>query len=164
MKSIKRIIAIMMTLLTLMSICSVAMPVFAQEIAFSDDDYINEIIETEEATILSEDLSKREENVKHFIMSDGSFIAAQYDTPIHYVNSEGEWIEYDNSLSEIEATEEQAALFGETELYTTGNETKNVVFAPKSNSNTLVSYEAKDYPISLNYQSAKKSYIKVDDE
>ncbi len=164
MKSIKRIIAIMMTLLTLMSICSAAMPVFAQEIAFSDDDYINEIVETEEAYILSEDLTKREENVKHFRMSDGSFVAAQYDSPIHYVNSEGEWVEYDNSLSEIEATEEQAALFGETELYTTGNETKNVVFAPKSNSNTLVSYEAKDYPISLNYQSAKKSYIKVDDE
>ena len=153
-----------MTLLTLMSICSVAMPVFAQEIAFSDDDYINEIVETEEAYILSEDLTKREENVKHFRMSDGSFVAAQYDSPIHYVNSEGEWVEYDNSLSEIEATEEQTALFGETELYTTGNETKNVVFAPKSNSNTLVSYEAKDYPISLNYQSAKKSYIKVDDE
>lgn len=153
-----------MTLLTLMSICSAAMPVFAQEIAFSDDDYINEIVETEEAYILSEDLTKREENVKHFRMSDGSFVAAQYDSPIHYVNSEGEWVEYDNSLSEIEATEEQTALFGETELYTTGNETKNVVFAPKSNSNTLVSYEAKDYPISLNYQSAKKSYIKVDDE
>ena len=164
MKSIKRIIAIIMTLLTLMSICSVAMPVFSQEIAFSDDDYINEIVETEEAYILSEDLTKREENVKHFRMSDGSFVAAQYDSPIHYVNSEGEWVEYDNSLSEIEATEEQTALFGETELYTTGNETKNVVFAPKSNSNTLVSYEAKDYPISLNYQSAKKSYIKVDDE
>lgn len=162
MKSIKRIIAIMMTLLTLMSICSAAMPVFAQEIAFSDDDYINEIVETEEAYILSEDLTKREENVKHFRMSDGSFVAAQYDSPIHYVNSEGEWVEYDNSLSEIEATEEQTALFGETELYTTGNETKNVVFAPKSNSNTLVSYEAKDYPISLNYQSAKKSYVKVD--
>ncbi len=153
-----------MTLLTLMSICSAAMPVFAQEIAFLDDDYINEVVETEEAYILSEDLTKREENVKHFRMSDGSFVAAQYDSPIHYVNSEGEWVEYDNSLSEIEATEEQAALFGETELYTTGNETKNVVFAPKSNSNTLVSYEAKDYPISLNYQSAKKSYIKVDDE
>lgn len=164
MKSIKRMIAIMMTLLTLVSICSAAMPVFAQEIALSDDNYINEIVETEEAYILSEDLTKREENVKHFRMSDGSLVAAQYDSPVHYVNNEGEWVEYDNSLSEIEATEEQTALFGETELYSTGNETKNVVFAPKSNSNTLVSYEAKDYPISLNYQSAKKSYIKVNEK
>ena len=158
----KKAISVVLVILTMLSVCSAAMPVFAQEIAFSDDDYINEIIETEEDAILSEDLSKREENVKHFIMSDGSFIAAQYDTPIHYLNSEGEWVEYDNSLSEIEATEEQADLFGETELYTTGNETKNVVFAPKSNSNTLVAYEAKNYPISLNYQSTKKSYIKVD--
>ncbi|MEE1321524.1 MAG: DNRLRE domain-containing protein, partial [Acutalibacteraceae bacterium] len=38
---------------------------------------------------------------------------------------------------------------------------ENVVFAEKSNSNTLVSYEAKDYPISFNYQSAKKSNIKI---
>ena len=66
MKTSKKIVAIIMTLLTLMSICSAAMPVFAQEIVFSDDDFIDEIVETEEEPyILSEDLTKREENVNN---------------------------------------------------------------------------------------------------
>lgn len=151
-----------MTLLTLMSICSVAMPVFAQEIVFSDDDFIDEIVETEEEPyILSEDLTKREENVKHFLMSDGSYLAAQYDEPVHYENDNGEWIDYDNNLTKSEATETQEELFGQSTVYKTNNENTNIVFAEKSNSNTLVLIEDKEYPISWNYQSAKNSRIKV---
>ena len=151
-----------MTLLTLMSICSVAMPVFAQEIVFSDDDFIDEIVETEEEPyILSEDLTKREANVKHFLMSDGSYLAAQYDEPVHYENDNGEWIDYDNNLTKSEATETQEEIFGQSTVYKTNNENTNIVFAEKSNSNTLVLIEDKEYPISWNYQSAKNSRIKV---
>ena len=162
MKTSKKIVAIIMTLLTLMSICSAAMPVFAQEIVFSDDDYIDEIVETEEEPyILSEDLTKREENVKHFLMSDGSYLAAQYDEPVHYENDNGEWIDYDNNLTKSEATETQEEIFGQSTVYKTNNENTNIVFAEKSNSNTLVLIEDKEYPISWNYQSAKNSRIKV---
>ena len=167
MKLTKKIIAVFLTMLTLFSICSVAMPVFAEyewETGYDIVDDMEIVSEEAEPEIISEITEKRQENTKYFLMSDGSFMAAQYSGPVHYVDSEGEWADYDNSLSETEATQEQADLFGESELYITGNEANNVVFAPKSNSNTLVSYEAKDYPISLNYQSAKKSYIKVNDE
>lgn len=167
MKLTKKIIAVFLTMLTLFSICSVAMPVFAEyewETGYDIVDDMEFVSEEAEPEIISEITEKRQENTKYFLMSDGSFMAAQYSGPVHYVDSEGEWTDYDNSLSETEATQEQADLFGESELYMTGNEADNVVFAPKSNSNTLVSYEAKDYPISLNYQSAKKSYIKVNDE
>ncbi len=162
MKTSKKIVAIIMTLLTLMSICSVAMPIFAQEIVFSDDDFIDEIVETEEEPyILSEDLTKREENVKHFLMSDGSYLAAQYDEPVHYENDNGEWIDYDNNLTKSEATETQEEIFGQSTVYKTNNENSNIVFAEKSNSNTLVLIEDKEYSISWNYQSAKNSRIKV---
>lgn len=167
MKLTKKIIAVFLTMLTLFSICSVAMPVFAEyewETGYDIVDDMEIVSEEAEPEIISEITEKRQENTKYFLMSDGSFMAAQYSGPVHYVDSEGEWADYDNSLSKTEATQEQADLFGESELYITGNEADNVVFAPKSNSNTLVSYEAKDYPISLNYQSAKKSYIKVNDE
>ena len=167
MKLTKKIIAVFLTTLTLFSICSVAMPVFAEyewETGYDIVDDMEIVSEEAEPEIISEITEKRQENTKYFLMSDGSFMAAQYSGPVHYVDSEGEWADYDNSLSETEATQEQADLFGESELYMTGNEADNVVFAPKSNSNTLVSYEAKDYPISLNYQSAKKSYIKVNDD
>ena len=40
----------------------------------------------------------REETVKHFRMSDGSFIAVQYGTPVHYKGESDLWKEIDNSL------------------------------------------------------------------
>ncbi|MBR3767092.1 MAG: DNRLRE domain-containing protein, partial [Clostridia bacterium] len=50
-----------------------------------------------EPYILSEDISKREENVKHFKMSDGTYQAAVYAEPVHYYEG-GQWIEYDNTI------------------------------------------------------------------
>lgn len=50
------------------------------------------------AYILSEDISKRGENEKHFVMSDGSMMAVKYDEAVHYM-IDGEWKEVDNSLS-----------------------------------------------------------------
>lgn len=41
----------------------------------------------------------RESNVKHFRLEDGSYIAAQYDVPVHYLDSNGEWQDIDNTLS-----------------------------------------------------------------
>ena len=42
----------------------------------------------------------REENVKHFHLEDGSYIAAQYNYPVHYVDDEGVMQDIDNQLSE----------------------------------------------------------------
>lgn len=42
----------------------------------------------------------REENVKTFRLSDGSFVAAQYNSPIHRLDSEGKWQDIDNTLTE----------------------------------------------------------------
>ena len=38
------------------------------------------------AEVLFEEASLREETVKQFRMSDGSYVAVQYDTPVHYQN------------------------------------------------------------------------------
>ncbi|MBQ2445135.1 MAG: hypothetical protein II272_01710, partial [Oscillospiraceae bacterium] len=46
-------------------------------------------------SILFEEESLREESVKHFRMDDGSYIAVQYGTPVHYEEN-GQWVEYDN--------------------------------------------------------------------
>lgn len=50
------------------------------------------------AEILFEEVALREENVKHFRMSDGSYRAVVYDTPVHYLDEDGQWQEYDNTL------------------------------------------------------------------
>lgn len=54
---------------------------------------------TNEATpmIIEEDVSLREESIKHFKLSDGSYTAVIYDTPIHYMQDE-KWAEIDNTL------------------------------------------------------------------
>ena len=169
MKLLKKTLAVFLVVLTLFTTCSVVIPVLATyEIEatgnmtsdFMEDAEFDE--EIDEPEIISEIIEKREENKKYFMMSDGSFVVAQYNTPIHQ-NDSGEWIDIDNTITKTEATSEQTILFGTDELYSTSNITRNFVFAEKSNSNTLVSYEAKDYPISLNYQSAKKSEIKIID-
>jgi len=40
----------------------------------------------------------REESVKHFRMSDGSFTLVEYDTPIHFQSQDGKWEDIDNTL------------------------------------------------------------------
>lgn len=45
-------------------------------------------------------VSLRDENVKHFQLSDGTYQAVVYGEPVHRLNSSGEWEEIDNSLTE----------------------------------------------------------------
>ncbi len=160
----KKVISIILTIIMLVTTCSAAFPVLASDeklnLDFPEELFIPKE-EDSEAYIVSEAVEKREENAKHFRMSDGSYVVAQYNTPVHYLDENGEWVDIDNTISEAEATTEQTELFGTDELYSTENGAENVVFAEKSNSNTIVSYEAKDYPISFNYQSAKNSQINV---
>ena len=56
----------------------------------------------EEAVPVGEILSLREESSKQFLMSDGTISLVQYETDVHYQDSQGEWQEIDNSLSEEE--------------------------------------------------------------
>ena len=157
MKLLKKTLAVILVMLTLFTTCTVVMPVFAE----SEDVNIAETVENNEPEIIAEITEKREENIKHFMRSDGSFVVAQYDNPVHYQVDSGEWVDIDNTITETDATTEQSELFGTDVLYATNKAVDNVVFAEKSNSNTLVAYESKDYPISLNYQSVKKSNIQI---
>lgn len=47
-----------------------------------------------------EDINRREENVKHFRLEDGTYMAAQYDTAVHSLDENGEWQNIDNTLYE----------------------------------------------------------------
>ena len=55
-------------------------------------------IPTEEPEIVGEDITKREESVKHFRLSDGSWMAVSYSDAVHYQGSDGSWLEIDNTL------------------------------------------------------------------
>ena len=92
--------------------------VFAEPYAETQSDVTvetqSEVNEAEELTfnngasaeILEEDIEKRTENTKYFIMSDGSTLAAEYAYPVHYKEtpSDAEWVDIDNSLIEEKAS------------------------------------------------------------
>ncbi|MBQ9847906.1 MAG: RHS repeat protein, partial [Clostridia bacterium] len=57
------------------------------------------VSENNEAYVLGEVVGKRTETSKTFRMSDGSFVAAEYGNSVHYADANGEWKEYDNTLT-----------------------------------------------------------------
>ena len=49
-------------------------------------------------SVVGEDQSRRQANVKHFRMSDGSYVAAVYSGNVHYEDENGNWQYIDNTL------------------------------------------------------------------
>ena len=56
------------------------------------------------AYVIGEDVSKREESVKYFRMSDGSYTACVYNFPVHY-EKYGEMVEIDNTVIPSDAND-----------------------------------------------------------
>lgn len=55
--------------------------------------------ETRDVFVSAEDVSKRGEFEKHYLLSDGSFVAVTYSEAVHYMSDNGVWEEVDNRLS-----------------------------------------------------------------
>ena len=72
-----------------------------QSFASTDDASTAVVVEEgqPEVSVLGEVESLREEDTKHFRLSDGSFVAVSYGQPVHFQSEDGEWRDIDNSLS-----------------------------------------------------------------
>ena len=113
MKKSTKILSLILSVVTLLSVFSTATPVFAEEVTeltsestenVNDVTVSSEETETEvneEAEIVSEIEDMRTEYTKYFRMSDGSYMAAQYAQPVHYEEN-GEWKEYDYIITSNE--------------------------------------------------------------
>ena len=111
-KTMKKIIALLMTVIIV--ICSLPMTAFANtlESTFleSENEAVNEgnenwhlideqeIVTDEIIGSVSEVDSLREENVKHFRLSDGTYEAIIYSQPVHRKDKEGVWQDIDNTI------------------------------------------------------------------
>lgn len=51
------------------------------------------------AEILREEPSLRDESEKHFLLTDGSYLAVSYGLPVHYQDETGDWQDIDNRLT-----------------------------------------------------------------
>ena len=99
--------------------------------------------------VIGEDITKRTETEKHFYMSDGTYIAAVYDTPVHYLDENHTYQQIDNSLSE--------SLSG----YETKSGKQKIKLAKKASAKKLVSITEEDYKISWGFANAKKVRAKI---
>ena len=116
-----------------------------------------------ESPIVSEDVSKRGENEKHFLCEDGSYIAVAYADAVHEKNAQDEWIEIDNTLAlennRIENNSESFhASFSETanpaaDLSANAGERLNTGAADDFESQ-LVSIESKEHRLSWSLSAA----------
>ncbi len=94
----------------------------------------------------------REESVKHFLCDDGSYIAATYSSPVHYLD-DGEWKEFDNSL-EIGTT-----TYGtdSTAMYTTAASATPVSFPQRFANGQKISMSNGGYTVSFGVADASNT-------
>ena len=163
---IKKFLSVLLTVTLCMQI--VPITVFAQSRSEtgteSTGSATSEPIEESEAQtpeILAEEVSLREENVKHFRMSDGTVQAVQYAEPVHY-EQDGVWLDYDNSLDEVDADEEENAgkLLKSKDLVNRSAD-YSVRLSKKTNGKKFVRLEKDGYKLSWYYLDADKRSAEV---
>lgn len=156
-------------LVILLGIQVLPMNVFAEELSQLDAE--NEAVsagsfleqEESEPYVLYEDTEKRDENTKHFRLSDGTYKAVSYSDPVHYrKNERSEWKEIDNTLIENRDEEGNSYL-------APASSPVDVELSERGDSDKLVSYNIDGNSISWSYEngdfglfksSAKASKVK----
>lgn len=117
----------------------------------------------EESKIVKELTGERTENSKEFLLEDGTKMIAQYNEPVHYKDSKGKWVEYNNTLSEDKTASPDEA--GDSS-YTNKSSDISVNLSNKAKSKNMISLQSNGYKISWGYDNAGKSKadVKKNDE
>lgn len=112
----------------------------------------------EESKIIKELTGERTENSKEFLLEDGTKMIAQYNEPVHYKDSKGKWVEYNNTLSEDKTASPDEA--GDSS-YTNKSSDISVNLSNKAKSKNMISLQSDGYKISWGYDNAGKSKADV---
>lgn len=112
----------------------------------------------EESKIVKELTGERTENSKEFLLEDGTKMIAQYNEPVHYKDSKGKWVEYNNTLSEDKTASPDEA--GDSS-YTNKSSDISVNLSNKAKSKNMISLQSNEYKISWGYDNAGKSKADV---
>ena len=152
MKPIKKLIICLLVFAMIMQLTPAT--ALAVDDSFDDETVIAspEIIEADDVLdnsetassrkVLFEETSLREETVKHFRMEDGSFIAVDYQMPVHYLDENNEWTDYDNTLVAVENGEKVTA-------YRVENGDSVRTFAAADAGETLLSMQKGEYALTF---------------
>lgn len=156
-KSKKRINSCLALLLT--AVTAFLFPLQVAATADATDEPVvtqsQEITETE-PEILYEIKSERDEYTKHFMLDDGSRMAVQYNSPVHYLESDGNWNEYDNTMqdavNENETDDEKLD-------YENKSSDIDIKLSKKSKENNMFKLKNDDYQLSWGYSGTNKSTV-----
>lgn len=143
MKTIsKKLLSLLLTVAIVLQLLPVA--VFAEETELPAAEPLNTTQDVpSSATVLFEEESLREEDVKHFRLDDGTFVAIRYGTPVHY-EDDGEWVEYDNTLLPITAQGTDSVTG-----YRVVNGDSVRLFAADANAEVLLAVQKGNYGLSM---------------
>ena len=104
--------------------------------------------------ILYEVKDDRNEFSKTFMLDDGTTMLAEYDQPIHYKDSNKNWVEYDNTLTT--ATSDEA----EPELSNKSSDIK-IKASNKAKDKNMIKLQNDSYKISWGYENTNKSKANI---
>lgn len=105
------------------------------------------INESRDVYVLGEIEELREESVKQYRMSDGSFLAVQYSSPVHYQNSSGKWQDFDLSLKK------------ENDMYSSTNGSLKMSFPADLSSSKLFEFKIDEYSLSMSLSESQKTSV-----
>ena len=141
---------------------SLPLEVYASTLPEKENNYLsfNNVVgeNPEESKIVKEIADKRTENSKEFLLEDGTKMIAQYNEPVHYKDSKGKWVEYNNTLSEDKTASPDEA--GDSS-YTNKSSDISVNLSNKAKSKNMISLQSNGYKISWGYDNAGKSKADV---
>lgn len=141
---------------------SLPVEVYASTLPEKENNYssFNNVVgeNPEESKIVKELTGERTENSKEFLLEDGTKMIAQYNEPVHYKDSKGKWVEYNNTLSEDKTSSPDEA--GDSS-YTNKSSDISVNLSNKAKSKNMISLQSNGYKISWGYDNAGKSKADV---
>lgn len=123
---------------------SESMAEFVTENEAVSNDYSEEKADAAEPYVLIELEDRREESIKHFLMSDHTVQAIIYGQPMHYLEG-NEWVSIDNSLQ----YDQQA--FDTSAGYINANNDFLVKFAPETGLDEFISVQYGEYSLGWKY-------------
>ena len=153
----KRLIAVFVSiamLFTSISLESVAKTIPLESSVSSDAMVTPSTTESQnsEVVIMGELVEKRESNIKHYRMSDGSITAAVYPQEVHYQDKNGQFVDINNSL--VDDTD------GTDKVLATQENEFQVKFMKKSNKNKLYTLNKGKEKITVSIEGVSKVKVK----
>ena len=101
-----------------------------------------------EVSIIKEIEEERTEFSKEFLLSDGTKMVSVYDRPVHFLNDNDKWTDYDNTL----IADGSGKLTNKSGLI-------NVSFSKSSSESSMVQLSSDGYSFSWGYEGADVSHL-----